>query len=167
MDRKYRVAAYVDLEAIRENLRRLKKDLPGETQLLAVVKTDAYGVVAASFMTLNPDALGGDSNAELLSMDMSKIGPAGFGFSFDLGAEYKVSVGSVVDGLTVSLSALDLGAYFFNESSLQGFESKGEATYEGMKDIDYLVFAAALYASAFGFMLVWLDKRGVKIFERL
>ena len=43
MDRKYRVAAYVDLEAIRENLRRLKKDLPGETQLLAVVKTDAYG----------------------------------------------------------------------------------------------------------------------------
>ena len=100
------------------------------------VKTDAYGVVAASFMTLNPDALGGDSNAELLSMDMSKIGPAGFGFSFDLGAEYKVSVGSVVDGLTVSLSALDLGAYFFNESSLQGFESKGEATYEGMKDIE-------------------------------
>ena len=31
----------------------------------------------------------------------------------------------------------------------------------------YLVFAAALYASAFGFMLVWLGTRGVKIFERL
>lgn len=31
----------------------------------------------------------------------------------------------------------------------------------------YLVFASALYASAFGCMLVWLGTRGVKIFERL
>ncbi len=31
----------------------------------------------------------------------------------------------------------------------------------------YLVFAAALYTSAFGFMLVWLGTHGVKIFERL
>lgn len=31
----------------------------------------------------------------------------------------------------------------------------------------YLTFATALYASAFGFMLVWLGTRGVKIFERL
>ena len=43
MDRKYRVAAYVDLEAIRENLRRMQVGLPDTTELLAVVKTDAYG----------------------------------------------------------------------------------------------------------------------------
>ncbi len=43
MDRKYRVAAYVDLEAIRENLRRMQAILPKTTELLAVVKTDAYG----------------------------------------------------------------------------------------------------------------------------
>ena len=43
MDRKYRVAAYVDLEAIRENLRRMQAQLPKTTELLAVVKTDAYG----------------------------------------------------------------------------------------------------------------------------
>ena len=43
MDRKYRVAAYVNLEAIRENLRRMKAGLPEITELLAVVKTDAYG----------------------------------------------------------------------------------------------------------------------------
>ena len=43
MDRKYRVAAYVDLEAIRENLRRMQAVLPETTEIMAVVKTDAYG----------------------------------------------------------------------------------------------------------------------------
>ena len=100
------------------------------------VNTDAYGVVAASFMTLNPDALNGNSDAEFLSVNTENIGPAGFGISFDLGAEYKLSVGSVADGLTFSLSALDLGSYVFNTQYLQGFESKGEATYEGMKDLE-------------------------------
>lgn len=43
MDRKYRVAAYVSREAIRENLRQMKAGLPEETELPAVVKTDGYG----------------------------------------------------------------------------------------------------------------------------
>ena len=100
------------------------------------VNTDAYGVVAASFMDINPAALNGDDDAELMTFDSSNIGLAGFGFAFDLGAEYRLSIGSVVDGLTFSLSALDLGSYFFSKSKVQGFESKGEAVYEGMKDIE-------------------------------
>lgn len=100
------------------------------------VNTDAYGVVAASFMTLNPDALNGDSEADFLTMNTSNIGPAGFGFSFDIGAEYKLQLGTVVDGLTFSISALDLGSYMFKKDYVQGFESKGEAVYEGMKDIE-------------------------------
>lgn len=43
MDRKYRVAAYVDLQAVRHNLQQMKAGLPEETRLLAVVKADAYG----------------------------------------------------------------------------------------------------------------------------
>lgn len=43
IDKTYRAAAYIDLEAIRENLRQMKAGLPDETELLAVVKTDAYG----------------------------------------------------------------------------------------------------------------------------
>ena len=100
------------------------------------VNTDAYGVLAASFMELNPEALNGDTEADLLNFNASNIGLAGFGFAFDLGAEYKLNIGSVVDGLTFSLSALDLGGYFFGKSKVQGFESKGEVVYEGMKDIE-------------------------------
>ncbi len=43
MDRKYRVAAYINLEAIRENLDRMKAKLPVGTEIAAVVKADAYG----------------------------------------------------------------------------------------------------------------------------
>ena len=43
MNRKYRVAAYVNLGAIRENLCRMQEILPQETGIMAVVKTDAYG----------------------------------------------------------------------------------------------------------------------------
>lgn len=99
------------------------------------VNTDAYGVVASSFMDVNPDALG-EEGEEFLNVDPSRIGLAGFGFSFDIGAEYRLSIGSVVDGLTFSLAALDLGSYFFGKNKVQGFESKGEAVYEGMNDLE-------------------------------
>lgn len=100
------------------------------------VNTEAYGVLAASFMELDPAALNGDEDAELLNFNTSEIGPAGFGFSFDIGAEYRLSIGSAVDGLTFSFSALDLGAYFFGKDKVQGFESKGEVVYEGLKDME-------------------------------
>ncbi|MBE6239672.1 MAG: hypothetical protein E7113_06465 [Bacteroidales bacterium] len=100
------------------------------------VNSSASGVVAASFLKVNPEALGGDSEQEFLEMNTSDLGLAGFGLALDLGAEYRLDIGSVVDGLTFSLSALDLGGYFFGKNSLQGLESKGTAVYEGLKDIE-------------------------------
>lgn len=100
------------------------------------VNSSASGVVAASFMKVNPEALSGDSEQEFLEMNTGTVGPAGFGFAFDLGAEYRLSVGSVVDGMTFSLSVIDLGAYFFGKDKVQGLESKGTAVYEGIKDIE-------------------------------
>ena len=100
------------------------------------VNSSASGVIAASFLEVNPEALNGDSEQEFLNVNSSSIGPAGFGFSVDLGAEYKLNVGSIVDGLTFSLSALDLGGYFFGKNKVQGLESKGTAVYEGIKDIE-------------------------------
>lgn len=99
------------------------------------VHTDAYGVVASSFLKMNPEALNSDSDKELFEMNMGNVGPAGFGFSFDIGAEYKMQIGSIVDGMTFSFSALDLGTMVFKKDYVQGFESKGDAMYEGIKDL--------------------------------
>lgn len=98
------------------------------------VKSDASAVVAASFLKLHPEALSGDADANLLDMNFSNFGPAGYGFAFDLGAEYRLNIGSVVDGMTFSLAATDLGGYFFK--GVQQFSSKGEAAFEGLKDIE-------------------------------
>ena len=101
-----------------------------------VVNAEATGVLASSFMELNPEVMNGSSTESLMEADAANIGVAGFGFAFDLGAEYKLSIGSVVDGLTFSLSALDLGSYFFGKDKVQRLESSGNVVYEGMKDLD-------------------------------
>ena len=102
-----------------------------------MVNSAATGVVASSFFSVNPESVGGDSESEFIEADMENIGPAGFGFSFDLGAEYKLNIGSVVDGMTFSLSVLDLGGYFFSNKNVMGLESGGTAVYEGIKDIGF------------------------------
>lgn len=93
------------------------------------VHTDASVVSAASFLKFNAEP-----DQPLFEMNPSQIGLAGLGFALDLGAEYKLSVGSVVDGMTFSLAVTDLGAYKF--SGVQKFASKGDAVYEGIKDIE-------------------------------
>lgn len=110
----------------------------GDSQLVLTedkwtVKTDMSAVAAASFFELNPQALLGDEEAPLYRLNPAK-GPAGYGLAFDLGAEYRLSVGSVMDGMRFSLSVTDLGAYKFSDVSM--LASHGEASYEGMKDLD-------------------------------
>ena len=67
------------------------------TQDKWTVKTNASAVLATSFLKMHPEAMTGESETELLDMNFANIGPAGYGFAFDLGAEYRLNVGSVVD----------------------------------------------------------------------
>lgn len=97
------------------------------------VNTDASVVAAVSFADINPQALLGDTESELFRLNFAK-GLAGYGLAFDLGAEYRLSVGSIVDGMTFSVSVTDLGSYRF--SSVSKLVSKGDATYEGLKDME-------------------------------
>ena len=100
------------------------------------VNSSASGAVAASFLKVNPEALSGDSDQDFLELNTGSVGPAGFGFAFDLGAEYELNIDSPVDGMRFSLSVLDLGGYFFGNNKLQGLVSSGSADYEGIKDIE-------------------------------
>lgn len=96
------------------------------------VNTDATGTIASTFFRLNPPAEDGEApNFELLN----NYAPAGYGFSVDLGAEYRLSVGSVMDGLTFSFAALNLGAKYYKASNVQKLASKGEVFYTGIEDI--------------------------------
>ena len=56
-----RVCAYVDLDAIRHNLESMRKNLNGDTKIMAVIKTDGYGhgAVAIARETQHLDFLHG------------------------------------------------------------------------------------------------------------
>lgn len=95
-----------------------------------VVNANASGVLATSFARL--DTAGEKPG---LAYDFSQLRPAGYGFSFDFGAEYRLSIGCPVDGMTFSLSVLDLGGVFYNKNTVQNLRSHGSAAYEGLKDI--------------------------------
>lgn len=114
-------------------------DLGNSTMTLSgdkwVVNTDATGTIASSFLRMTPPAKAGEAPG--FDFNTSKIGPAGFGIGVDLGAEYRLSIGSVVDGLTISASVLDLGGYFFGKDKVQKLASKGSAAFEGFNDITF------------------------------
>lgn len=57
---------------------------------------------------------------------------AGFGYSFDLGAEYVLSVGSIFDGLAVSAAVTDLGLIHYANDAVASFESHGSLDWTGV-----------------------------------
>ena len=56
---------------------------------------------------------------------------AGFGYSVDLGVEYKLEVGCPVDGMAFSLAVTDLGQIFYNKKCLSTFKTSGQAEWVG------------------------------------
>lgn len=93
------------------------------------VSTDAQVDVAGDYIIVS------DSDDELVQFDPSKIGPAGFGMSFDLGAEYVLNFGNILDGLTVSASVTDLGFIGYGAKEFQSYSSTGTADFEGFQGI--------------------------------
>lgn len=62
---------------------------------------------------------------------------AGFGWSFDLGAEYVLELGTVIDGLTFSASVTDLGCIHYKKSAVASYVSEGEFPWRGFENITF------------------------------
>lgn len=58
---------------------------------------------------------------------------AGFGYSFDLGAEYVLELGTIFDGLSVSAAVTDLGSIRYNQNAVSSFKSEGSVDWEGFQ----------------------------------
>ena len=56
---------------------------------------------------------------------------AGLGYSFDLGLEYTLEVGSAVDGLAVSFAVTDLGQIFYKKNCVSAFKNEGSMDWVG------------------------------------
>lgn len=60
---------------------------------------------------------------------------SGFGYSLDIGFEYKLEVGCPVDGLAFSLAVTDLGQIFYKNNVVKAFSSAGSVEWTGFQDV--------------------------------
>lgn len=61
---------------------------------------------------------------------------AGYGGSIDLGVEWKLNIGSLFDGLSVSASVTDLGWIQYKKGAQQTFATQGSFVWDGFQDVD-------------------------------
>ena len=61
---------------------------------------------------------------------------AGFGYSVDLGVDWKLEVGSIFDGLSVSAAVTDLGMIHYDTSALSMYSTSGSVDWVGFQDVN-------------------------------
>ncbi len=79
-----------------------------------------------------------DDNGSIksITMEPSKLGIGGFGFGVDLGASYRLSLGTPVDGLTASISVSDLGLISYPATAIRRAKAASNTTYTGFQNVD-------------------------------
>ena len=60
---------------------------------------------------------------------------AGLGYSFDLGAEYVLELGTFFDGLSVSAAITDLGRIHYKQNAVSSFKTGGSVDWAGFQDV--------------------------------
>ena len=71
----------------------------------------------------------------MLSGNMS----VGLGYSFDLGAEYVLDLGTVVDGLSVSAAVTGLGQIHYKASAMSTYKSEEHVELSGIQDLEKIL----------------------------
>ncbi len=87
------------------------------------------GAVSASMKGLELMGPDGEFSPEL---DPAALGLAGFGFSVDLGAEYKMEFDGFINGVSFSAAVTDLGTVKYNADATQTYETKGQMDWTGL-----------------------------------
>ncbi len=95
--------------------------------------SSGYGNAYLSGLTLVNDPATGNFSG--LEFDPSRLGLAGMGAAFDLGAQYTLSLGTIFDGIRLSAAVSDLGFIKYNKDAAQKIELGGEMAFSGMENI--------------------------------
>lgn len=102
------------------------------------LKTEGYVNVALPGLDVsqsqNQDDLMPDFGFDIYDMLQSKF-MAGFGWSFDLGVEYTLELGTIFDGLSVSASVTDLGCMHYSKAAVSSLKTSGSVDWPMFGDI--------------------------------
>ena len=96
------------------------------------IKTEGYLHTALQGLEMNlpEDSMIPEPDFQMERMLSNKV-IAGFGYSVDMGIEYKLEVGSVIDGLAFSAAVTDLGQIFYRKNGLSSFKTSGNVDWVG------------------------------------
>ncbi len=92
--------------------------------------TDKWTVTAAGGLTTAVKGVDLVEGAD--DIDYKELGLAGWGMSFDLGAEYKMNFDGFVNGLNFSASVTDLGFIRYNGNSVKSYVNNASMDWTGM-----------------------------------
>lgn len=102
-----------------------------------VAETEGYAYTAMQGLNIYTPA--GETLPEF-EFDTDKFmrnkGLAGIGYSVDLGVEWKLNVGSIFDGLSVSAAVTDLGMIHYKEDVLCAYTTSGRLEWNGFQNVD-------------------------------
>lgn len=100
------------------------------------INTEGYAYTAVQGLSLNVPE--GETmpqvDFDLPGMISNKV-LSGFGYSVDLGVEYTLETGSLIDGLAVSAAVTNLGQIFYKNDCLNAFKTSGEVEWTGFQDV--------------------------------
>jgi hypothetical protein len=103
------------------------------------ITTEGYAYAAVNGLDMNlPEGEKTPEMAFNISNTLNNGVVAGYGFSVDLGAEYKLQIGSIFDGLAVSAAVTDLGGIFYKKDVVSAFKTSGKVEWAGFQDVSVL-----------------------------
>ena len=100
------------------------------------ISTEGYAYSAVNGLDMNlPEGETVPSPSFDLNKFISGKALAGYGYSVDLGFEYKMEVGSAFDGLAVSFAVTDLGQIFYKNDLVSAYKTSGKAEWVGFQNV--------------------------------
>lgn len=97
------------------------------------IQTNGKLHTAIKGFALNINEEGGMS----YDFDMTQLGLAGFGFSVDLGAEYKLDFDGFINGVHFSAAVTDLGKIFYSDDAIKAYMSNRSMQWSGLEELSF------------------------------
>ena len=100
-------------------------------------ETEGYAYAAMHGLDINTPE--GETMPEIgfdLDRFLENKAIAGFGYSVDLGVDWKLEIGSMFDGLSVSAAVTDLGLIHYNTDALSMYSTSGSVDWVGFQDVN-------------------------------
>ena len=106
------------------------------------INTEGYAYTAMHGLKISQQEAAADGSRNIMpsvSFDLNQLLAnkvlAGFGYSFDIGAEYELKIGHVLDAVRFSAAVTDLGQIHYSSDAVSAFRTAGCLEWAGFRNV--------------------------------